>query len=199
MGHPVKLSHITSKFKKRRLWETACLPLPLPNVNINRNFLFRAKSWVVWGGVGGSFGRIFYWFKIFSSSNGKATSITHISTKCNLVFCPHYENENKGDKVVKTFVMNKSYSGHENIHSVVSCGFPTGYLTIIPPTQMGSESSTQRPWGWEELNLLFCFRKIQLVGQKNQDKTTLASKTQFSRHCFGFHSRCFSLLVGYNI
>ena len=44
-----------------------------------------------------------------------------------------------------------------------------------------------------------CFSKIQLVHQKYQDKTTLASKTQFSRHCFGFQSRGFSLPVGYNI
>ena len=29
-----------------------------------------------------------------------------------------------------------------------------------------------------------CFSKIQLVGQKYWDKTTLASKTRFSRHCF---------------
>ena len=44
-----------------------------------------------------------------------------------------------------------------------------------------------------------CFSKIQLVGQKYQDKTTLANKTQFSRHRFGFQRRRFSLLVGYNI
>ena len=44
-----------------------------------------------------------------------------------------------------------------------------------------------------------CFSKIQLIGQKYWDKTTLASKTWFSRHCFGFQSRRFSLLVGYNI
>ena len=44
-----------------------------------------------------------------------------------------------------------------------------------------------------------CFSKIQLVGQKYWDKTTLASKTRFSRHCFGFQSRRFSLPVGYNI
>ena len=44
-----------------------------------------------------------------------------------------------------------------------------------------------------------CFSKIQLVGQKYGDKTTLARKTWFSRHCFGFQSRRFSLLVGYNI
>ena len=43
-----------------------------------------------------------------------------------------------------------------------------------------------------------CFSKIQLVGQKYRDKTTLASKTRFSRHCFGFQSRRFLLLVGYN-
>ena len=44
-----------------------------------------------------------------------------------------------------------------------------------------------------------CFSKVQLVGQKYRDKTTLGSKTRFSRHCFGFQSRRFSLLVGYNI
>ena len=57
-----------------------------------------------------------------------------------------------------------------------------------------------------------CFSKIQLVGQKYREKATLDSKTQermsyiilscktlFSRHCFGFQSRGFSLLVGYNI
>jgi len=44
-----------------------------------------------------------------------------------------------------------------------------------------------------------CFSKIQLVGQKYRYKTTLASKTRFSRHCLGFQSRRFSLLVGYNI
>ena len=43
------------------------------------------------------------------------------------------------------------------------------------------------------------FGKIQLVDEKYRDKTTLASKTRFSRHCFGFQSRRFSLLVGYNI
>ena len=47
---------------------------------------------------------------------------------------------------------------------------------------------TQRPWGREEY---YCFSKIQLVGQKYRDKTTLASKTRFSRHCFGFQSRRF--------
>ena len=35
--------------------------------------------------------------------------------------------------------------------------------------------------------------------QKYRDKTTLARKTRFSRHCFGFQSRSSSLLVGYNI
>ena len=44
-----------------------------------------------------------------------------------------------------------------------------------------------------------CFSKIQLVGQKYWDNTALASKTRFSRHCFGFQSLCFSLLVDYDI
>ena len=66
---------------------------------------------------------------------------------------------------------------------------------------MGSESIADEAEGW----MGYClrghegFRKIQLVGQKYQDKTTLASKTWFSHHCFGFQSRRFSLLVGYNI
>ena len=44
-----------------------------------------------------------------------------------------------------------------------------------------------------------CFSKIQLVGKKYRDETTLARKTRFSRHCFGFQIRRFLLLVGYNI
>ena len=44
-----------------------------------------------------------------------------------------------------------------------------------------------------------CFSKIQLVGQIYRDKTTLASKTRFSHHCFGFQSHRFSLLVGYTV
>ena len=41
-----------------------------------------------------------------------------------------------------------------------------------------------------------CCSKFQLVGQKYWDKTTLANKTRFSCHCFGFQSWRFSLLVG---
>ena len=37
-----------------------------------------------------------------------------------------------------------------------------------------------------ERNNYYCFCKIQLVGQKYREKTTLASKTRFSRHCFLF-------------
>ena len=43
-----------------------------------------------------------------------------------------------------------------------------------------------------------CFSKIQLFGQKNIEAKQNFSKTRFSRHCFGFQSRRFSLLVGYN-
>ena len=82
----------------------------------------------------------------------------------------------------------------------------TQYLTIIPRVRMGSESIAHEAEGqmgyWlrgHEGERNNCFSKIQLVGQKYRDKTTLASKTRFSRHCFGFQSRCFSLLVGYNI
>ena len=53
------------------------------------------------------------------------------------------------------------------------------HSTIIPPAQIGLE--------------------IHVVGKKYQDKASLASKTLFSRHCFGFQNRRFSLLLGYNI
>ena len=81
-----------------------------------------------------------------------------------------------------------------------------GYLTIIPRARMGSESIAHSAPGlmgyWlrgQEGKKNNCFSKIQLVSRKYRDKTTLASKTRFSRHCFGFQSRRFSLQVGYNI
>ena len=56
------------------------------------------------------------------------------------------------------------------------------YLTIIPQAQMGSESiahkAEKRMGYWlrgHEGERNNCFRKIQLVGQKYRDKTTLAS------------------------
>ena len=67
------------------------------------------------------------------------------------------------------------------------------YLTIIPWVRMGSESIAHSAFSlmgyWlrgheDERNNWFS--KIQLVGQKYRDETTLASKTRFSRHCFGF-------------
>ena len=69
---------------------------------------------------------------------------------------------------------------------------------------MGSESIAQEAEGWIGYWLRGhegkrSFSKIQLVGQKYWDKTTLASKTRSSRHCFGFQSLRFSVLVGYNI
>ena len=79
------------------------------------------------------------------------------------------------------------------------------YLTIIPRVRMDSESideADSRMGHWlrgHEGKRNNCFSKIQLVGQKFRDKTTLASKTRFNRHCFGFQSRRFSLLLGYNI
>ena len=66
---------------------------------------------------------------------------------------------------------------------------------------MGSESIADMGY-WligQEDERNNCFSKIQLVGQKYQDKTTVASKTQFSHHCFGIQSQRFLLLVGYNI
>ena len=72
--------------------------------------------------------------------------------------------------------------------------------------RMGSESMAHEAEGrigyWlrgHEGERNNCFSKIQLVGKKYRDKTTLASKTRFSHHCFGFQSCRFSLPVGYNI
>ena len=68
---------------------------------------------------------------------------------------------------------------------------------------MGSESiaswAIDSDRGHEGERDNYCFSKIQLAGQKYRDKTALASKMRFSRHCFGFHSQRFSLLAGYNI
>ena len=69
------------------------------------------------------------------------------------------------------------------------------YLTINYSSSLNG-LLTQKPWGGEEY---YCFSKIQLLGQKYWDKTTLASKMQFSCHCFGCQSRHFSLILGYNI
>ena len=65
---------------------------------------------------------------------------------------------------------------------------------------MGSKSIAHEALkGHEGKRNNYRFSKIQLVGQKYWDKTTLTSKTRFNRHCFGFQSLRFSLLVGYNI
>ena len=66
--------------------------------------------------------------------------------------------------------------------------------TINPLALMASESIARE--GRRPNN---CFSKIQLVGQKYRDKTSLASKTRFIRHWFGFQSRRFLQLVGYNM
>ena len=66
------------------------------------------------------------------------------------------------------------------------------YLTIIPRAGMGSwaiDSEAMRARG------IIVLVKSNQVVQKYRDKTTLASKTRFSHHCFGFQSRRFSLLV----
>ena len=56
------------------------------------------------------------------------------------------------------------------------------FLKIIPQPQMGSESIAHEVEGWmgywlrgHEGERNNCFSKIQLVGQKYWDKTTLAS------------------------
>ena len=44
---------------------------------------------------------------------------------------------------------------------------------------------------------IICASKLKLVGHIYRGKKTLASKTRFSCHCYGFQSRGDSLLVGY--
>ena len=60
--------------------------------------------------------------------------------------------------------------------------WPLAYLTIISQARMGSESITHEAEGrmgfWlrgHSDSRNNCFRKIQLVGQNYQDKSTLAS------------------------
>ena len=60
----------------------------------------------------------------------------------------------------------------------------------LPWAWMGSKAIAHDAEGWmgcwlrgHEGERNNCFRKIQLVGKKNLDKTTLASKMRFSRHC----------------
>ena len=103
---------------------------------------------------------------------------------------PFSANWGKRDRVSKTLIHFKSGA----FAAVADAkAFSLVHLTIIPRAPMGSESIAHEG---ERKN---CFSKIHLVGQKYRDKTTSASKTRFSRHCFGFQSRRFSLLVGYNI
>ena len=63
-----------------------------------------------------------------------------------------------------------------------------------PKAEWAINSEAMRAGG-----IIVLISKIQLVGQKYRDKTTLVSKTRFSRYCYGFQSRRFSLIVGYNI
>ena len=67
-------------------------------------------------------------------------------------------------------------------------GIKREYLTIIPQARMGSESIAHDAEGrigyWlrvHEGEWSNCFSKIQLISQKYRDKTTLTSKTRFSR------------------
>ena len=80
------------------------------------------------------------------------------------------------------------------------------YLAIIPRARTGSESIAHEAEGqmgyWlkgHEGDRNDGFSKIDLVSQNYWHKTILGSKPRFSRHCFGFQSRRFSLLVGYNL
>ena len=64
---------------------------------------------------------------------------------------------------------------------------------------MSSESIAHGPKAERAIDSEAMRARGIIVLVKYRDKTTLASKTLFSRHSFGFQSRRFSLLVGYNI
>ena len=64
-------------------------------------------------------------------------------------------------------------------------------FTIVPLARMGSESIAHETEGrmgyWNRAHSRErnnCFSKIQLVGKKYWDETSIASKTRFSRHWF---------------
>ena len=54
---------------------------------------------------------------------------------------------------------------------------------------MGSDSIAHEAAKAREI--IIFFSKIQLVGQKYGDETTLASKTRFSSHCLNFKASDF--------
>ena len=99
---------------------------------------------------------------------------------------------------LKQFAFISGMSCSETAVRRMECVLTVNYLTVLPWAWMGTESIAREAEGHEgERNN--CLSKIQIGGQKSRDKTTLASGTRFKRHCFGFQSRRFSLLVGYNI
>ena len=74
------------------------------------------------------------------------------------------------------------------------------YLTIICRARMGSQSIAIDSEAMRARGIIVLVKSnYSVVGQKYRDKTTLASKTRFGRHCFGFQSQRFSLLMAYNI
>ena len=63
-----------------------------------------------------------------------------------------------------------------------------------PKAKWAIESEAMR-----ERGIIVLAKSTELVGQKNIILVRKFGKTQFNRHCFGFQSQRFSLLVGYNI
>ena len=112
------------------------------------------------------------------------------NSKINVKCSPYYKKPTKNVRfVVLSYVKTRRYIFNNHSSS-------TNGLWVNSPSAFGLISSWLRGHEGERND---CFSKIQLVGQNYRDKTTLASKTRFSRHCFGFQSRHFSLLAGYNI
>ena len=73
--------------------------------------------------------------------------------------------------------------------------YPVRYIEGIFNNYSSSPNGLSASWAMDSEAM----SSMKIVGQKYGEKTTLASETRFSCHCFCFQSRRFSLLVGYNM
>ena len=68
------------------------------------------------------------------------------------------------------------YHGNVTSHfSLLALRICSHFLTIVPRARMASQSIAIDSEAMRARGIIYCFSKIQLVGQKYRDKTTLAS------------------------
>ena len=120
----------------------------------------------------------FFFSSLFQNIHDKKGSTKHSNTH------PHSPQTSQGPKTVIS----------DNKQLFPEPEWALSQQPMRPKAERAIDSEAMRARG-----IIVLVIKIQLVGRKYRDKTTVASKTRFSRHCFGFQSRRFSLLVGYNI